>query len=71
MESHASVVSQKYSRDISQAAKVQANHISQKIHFFHPSELFKLTKILPPGGFGAVVANVNKKAPGGNGDGAV
>ena len=65
MESRASVASQKYSYDISQAAKVQTNHISQKSHFSHLSEPSKLTKILPPGGFGAVVAKVNKKAPGG------
>ena len=45
------------------AAKVQANHIFQKSHFSHPSEPSKLTRILTPGDFGAIVANVNKPKP--------
>ena len=63
MELCGTVARQEYSRDILQATDVQANQTVQQSHFSHQPEPSKLTKNLPSGDFGAIVANINKQKP--------
>ena len=57
------VARQEYSRDILQSADVQVNHTVKQSHFSHSPESTKMTKFLPSGDFGAIVAKFNKQKP--------